>query len=77
MHRLRDAEKKSVDEVRTKLSQRVKESPEDTFLIVYAIGGHGYIRQGQQHVLLNQFDKNETGYANWGVERDIREMAVN
>ena len=57
------------------IKKRCRESPAENFLIVYVLASHGMIVDGQQVVLLNQFDERTRYYKMWSAERDIREIA--
>ena len=68
---------KKVVKTRTKLSKRIKKHPDETFLIIYALAGHGMSVNGRQVLLVNSFDKKIAFYRMWGVENDIRNSAKN
>ena len=68
---------KKVLKTRSKLSNRIKTHPNETFLIIYALAGHGMQVNGRQVLLVNDFDKNTAFYRMWGVENDIRTSAKN
>ena len=68
---------KRVVKIRVRLAKRIKARPDETFLIVYALAGHGMQCNGRQVLLVNDFDKKIAFYKMWGVENDIRTSARN
>ena len=64
-----------VFKVRTGIAKRLKASPDNTFLLVYALAGHGMQMDGRQIILINQYDKKTGFYKLWGIEADIRRLA--
>ena len=67
---------KRVFKVRTGIAKRLKASPDNTFLLVYALAGHGMQMEGRQIVLINQYDSKTGFYKLWGIEADIRRLAT-
>ena len=63
--------------VRTSIAKRLKARPDKTFLLVYALAGHGMQMDGRQIVLINTFDKKTGFYRVWGIEAEIRKYAKN
>ena len=66
---------KRVFKVRTGIAKRLKASPDKTFLLLYALAGHGIQLDGRQVVLINTFDKKTGFYRIWGIEAEIRKYA--
>ena len=66
---------KRVFKIRGKLKKRIKKHPNETFLIVWALAGHGMQVNGRQVLLVNTCEKKTAFYFMWGVENDIRNIA--
>ena len=66
-----------VFKVRTSIKKRIKKTPDNTFVLVFALAGHGMQMDGRQIVLINQYDKKTRFYKLWSIEADIRGMAKN
>ena len=68
---------KKVFNTRTRISKRLKAHPDQTFLLLYGLAGHGMQVHGRQVLLTNTFDKKTGFYKMWGVENDIRTLSKN
>ena len=57
------------------IKKRLAANPETNHLIIYIAAGHGMNVDGQQVLLVNQFDKNERFYKWFAIEKEIRMIA--
>ena len=67
---------KRVAAARSSITNKLKLQPDETFLIAYAIAGHGMSMDGRQVVLINHYDSGTSWYKIWGIESDIRRLAA-
>ena len=58
-----------------KLYKRLKKNPDKYFLIIYVISGHGFVHEGKQVLVVNQFNPRTKYYEFWHAERDIRDFS--
>ena len=65
----------TVNEVINNIKQRLRDNPQENFLIVYVVVGQGMESYGQQIMLLNEFNDKTGFYRHWSIESDIREIA--
>ena len=62
IYRLHNPTSKQVRDVRLAVVKRIREHPEKKFVVVYLIAGHGIQINGQQTVVINEFDKSKRFY---------------
>ena len=67
---------KRVKKGRTELENTLKLNPDESFLVVYAIAGHGMAMDGRQVVLINCIRPSTGWYEVWGIESEIRKLAA-
>ena len=64
-----------INATRSMLKKRALAHPDRRMALFYAFAGHGIQRLGNQHLIINQFNKKEGFYKMWNTEYDIRVMA--
>ena len=76
---LDNPESKSVSETLNSISMRLRDSKRmvkrEKFLIFFLFATHGYLRDGMQFVLINEFDRKENYYKRFAMEAKLREWA--
>ena len=68
-------DKKIINKVRADLKKLAEANPDRKMLIFYGFAGHGMQLDGEQVVIINQFNKRTGFYEWWAAEADIRLMA--
>ena len=60
---------------RLRVSKRMEKR--EKFLIFFLFATHGYLRDGMQFILFNEFDTKENYYKRFAIEAKLREWAHN
>ena len=68
-------DKKVINKVRADLKKCAEANPDRKMLIFYGFAGHGMQVDGEQVVIINQFNRRTGFYEWWAAEADIRLMA--
>ena len=58
-----------------KITRRLQKDPDTNYLILYVIAGHGMNQNGQQVIVVNEFDKPKGFYKLFAIEANIRIIA--
>ena len=63
---------KTMDQLSLKIRNGKKARPVENYLVVLLFAGHGILKDGVQHVLLNQYDAKTQFYKLLAVEKKLR-----
>ena len=57
------------------IEKRIKSNPQKKYLVIYVIACHGMNSNGQQVIVLNEYEKSSGFYKIFGMESNIRKIA--
>ena len=67
--------KKVEDEIFDRLKAGKYSNPPVNYLVIFLFACHGFIKEGTQHILLNEYDSRKGYYSLYGAEKKIRTFA--
>ena len=75
IYELKDPSTKDTLRTMMKIKTRIGKDPDIKHLVIYVAAGHGMNEDGQQVLLVNQFDKSRQFYKFFAIEKEIRTIA--